>query len=129
MTVADALSTQKPDRDKLGLEHPREFVDRDFSADLHALRVLSLANGVSGVLNTAVLSSHAIGQAYANVAKITAKSGVKQIDRMLGNDALSLDIVLARWVRFVCRPWRSRTAGSSTRTTRARRSSSADGST
>ncbi|WP_437781182.1 IS4 family transposase [Sorangium sp. So ce1097] len=101
MTVADSLSTQKPDRDKLGLEHTRAFVDRVFGADLHALRVLSLANGVAGVLNAAVLSIHAIGQAYANVAKITAKSGVKQVDRMLGNDALSLDIVLARWVRFV----------------------------
>lgn len=101
VTVADSLSTQKPDRDKLGLEHTREFVDRVFGADLHALRVLSLANGVAGVLNAAVLSIHAIGQAYANVAKITAKSGVKQVDRMLGNDALSLDIVLARWVRFV----------------------------
>ncbi|WCQ96855.1 IS4 family transposase ISAnsp7 [Sorangium sp. Soce836] len=101
MTVADSLSTQRPDRDKLGLEHTREFVDRVFGADLHALRVLSLANGVAGVLNAAVLSIHAIGQAYANVAKITAKSGVKQVDRMLGNDALSLDIVLARWVRFV----------------------------
>ncbi|XXU70185.1 IS4 family transposase [Sorangium sp. So ce1097] len=83
------------------MEHTRAFVDRVFGADLHALRVLSLANGVAGVLNAAVLSIHAIGQAYANVAKITAKSGVKQVDRMLGNDALSLDIVLARWVRFV----------------------------
>ncbi|WP_436606526.1 IS4 family transposase [Sorangium sp. So ce1036] len=101
VTVADSLSTQKPDREKLGLEHTREFVDRVFGPDLHALRVLSLANGVAGVLNAAVLSIHAIGQAYANVAKIAAKSGVKQVDRMLGNDALSLDIVLARWVRFV----------------------------
>ncbi|WP_437769892.1 IS4 family transposase [Sorangium sp. So ce764] len=101
VTVADSLSTQRPDRERLGLEHTREFVDRVFGADLHALRVLSLANGVAGVLNAAVLSIHAIGQAYANVAKITAKSGVKQVDRMLGNDALSLDIVLARWVRFV----------------------------
>ncbi|WP_437570352.1 hypothetical protein [Sorangium sp. So ce542] len=79
MTVADSLSTQNPDRDKLGLEHTR---DRVFGADLHALRVLSLANGVAGVLNAAVLSIHAIGQAYANVAKITAKSGVKQVDRL-----------------------------------------------
>ncbi|MGK4006450.1 IS4 family transposase [Sorangium sp. So ce1036] len=101
VTVADSLSTQKPDREKLGLEHTREFVARVFGPDLHALRVLSLANGVAGVLNAAVLSIHAIGQAYANVAKIAAKSGVKQVDRMLGNDALSLDIVLARWVRFV----------------------------
>lgn len=101
VTVSDSLSTQKPDREKLGLSHTREFVDRVFGADLHALRVLSLANGVAGVLHAAVLSVHAIGQAYATLAKITAKSGVKQVDRLLGNDGISLDDVLRRWVRFV----------------------------
>jgi hypothetical protein len=101
VTVADSLSTQKTDREKLGLEHTREFVARVFGPDLHALRVLSLANGVAGVLHAAVLSIHAIGQAYANLAKITAKSGVKQVDRLLGNGGLSLDTVIARWVRFV----------------------------
>jgi Transposase DDE domain len=101
VTVADSLSTQKSDREKLGLEHTREFVERVFGPDLHALRVLSLANGVAGVLHAAVLSIHAIGQAYANLANITAKSGVKQVDRLLGNDGLALDAVIGRWVRFV----------------------------
>lgn len=101
VTVADSLSTQTPDREKLGLEHTREFVTRVFGPDLHALRVLSLANGVAGVLHAAVLSIHAIGQAYANLADITAKSGVKQVDRLLGNDGLALDAVIGRWVRFV----------------------------
>lgn len=100
VTVADSLSTQTPDRKKLGLEHTREFVTRVFGPDLHALRVLSLANGVAGVLHAAVLSIHAIGQAYASLAKITAKSGVKQVDRLLGNEGLALEAVIGRWVRF-----------------------------
>ncbi|MCC6214173.1 MAG: IS4 family transposase, partial [Polyangiaceae bacterium] len=46
------------------------------------MRVPSLGNGVAGVLNAAMLSIHAIGQAYARLAGITPKAGVKQVDRM-----------------------------------------------
>lgn len=52
------------------------------------MRVPSLGNGVAGVLNAAMLSIHAIGQAYARLAGITPKAGVKQVDRMLGNDGI-----------------------------------------
>lgn len=69
--------------------------------DLHALRVVSLANGVAGVLNAAVLSIHAIGQAYAALAHITPKSGVKQVDRLLSNDGIAPDAVMKRWVQYV----------------------------
>src|SRR5260370_8157850 len=72
-----------------------------FGADLHALRVSSLANGVGGLLNAAVVSIAAIGQAYARVANITPKSGVKQVDRMLGNEGIDLDTVMRRWVQYV----------------------------
>jgi hypothetical protein len=68
VAVADSLSTRKSDREKLDLEHTREFVNLVFDPDLHALRVVSLANRVAGVINAAVLSIHAIGQAYANLA-------------------------------------------------------------
>ncbi len=68
---------------------------------MHAARVLSLANGVAGVLTAAVLSLHAIGQAYARLAEITPKSGVKQIDRLVGNDGIRLDKVMALWSRHV----------------------------
>jgi hypothetical protein len=44
------------------------FVDTVFGENLHALRVVSLANGVTGVMKGAVLSLHAIGQAYASFA-------------------------------------------------------------
>jgi hypothetical protein len=72
-----------------------------FGDDLHAMRVLSLANGVVGVLHAAVLAIHAIGQAYAKVAKITPKSGVKQIDRLLSNTGIDLPQILKPWVAFV----------------------------
>lgn len=72
-----------------------------FGGQLHAARVLSLANGVAGVLTSAVLSLHAIGQAYARLAEITPKSGVKQVDRLIGNDGISLELVMALWCRHV----------------------------
>jgi len=76
-------------------------MSRVFGGDLHALRVVSLANGVVGILNAAVLSLAAIGQAYARVAKISPKSGVKQVDRMLSNEGLDLATIMRRWVQFV----------------------------
>jgi hypothetical protein len=78
----------KGSRTVLGLEQIRGAVGAMFDGDLHALRVMSLGNGVAGVLNAAVLSVHAIGQAYAEVAGITPKSGTKQVDRTLSNGGI-----------------------------------------
>ncbi len=76
-------------------------MDQAFGADLHGLRVVSLANGVAGVLNAAVLSVHAIGRAYAELSHTSPKNGVKQVDRMLSNDGLDLERILRAWARFV----------------------------
>lgn len=65
------------------------------------MRVLSLANGVAGVLNAAVLSIHAIGQAYARLAHITPKAGVKQMDRMLGNQGIEVAAAMRCWAKYV----------------------------
>jgi Transposase DDE domain len=85
----------------LRLAHIRQFAEVLFDDDLHAKRVESLANGVAGVLNAAMMTIHAIGQAYAAVAHIEARSGVKQIDRLLSNVGVSLDAVFPSWIRFV----------------------------
>lgn len=58
---------------------------------MHAARVKSLANGVAGVRMAAVVSIHATGQAYAALAGITAKSGVKPIDRRLSNTGVDVE--------------------------------------
>ena len=82
-------------------EHIKEFVDDVFAGSIHAARVESLKNGVTGVVLAASLAIHAIGQAYARCAKIVPKSGVKQIDRLLSNTGIALDLVLKCWARFV----------------------------
>ena len=77
------------------------FVTNLFAEDLHAKRVMSLANGVVGVLHAAVLAIHAIGQASAKVANITPKSGVKQVDRLLSNAGIDVVELLKLWIEFV----------------------------
>jgi hypothetical protein len=83
------------------LEQVRAFVGELFGNHAHAARVLSLANGVAGVLDAAVLSIHVIGQAYAKLSRITAKAGVKQIDRLLGNTGIKLELLFPLWLQFV----------------------------
>lgn len=88
-------------RQVLSLEQTRGTMAEMFGVDAHALRVLSLANGVAGVLEASVLSIHAIGQAYASLAKITPKSGVKQVDRLLSNAGVKVQELLPSWIKFV----------------------------
>lgn len=78
-----------------------ERVDQIFGDDLHARRVLSLANGVAGTVNAAVLSIHAIGRGYARFTNQLEKHGVKQTDRMLGNAGIQVWELFRPWVAFV----------------------------
>jgi len=92
------------ERKTLDLQQTRNFAMSLLGEDLHAKRVLSLANGVVGVLHAAMLGISAIGQAYAKVAGIQAKSGTKQVDRLLSNQGVSLEVLFRAWVRFVVGP-------------------------
>lgn len=86
----------------LRLDHIREFAKALFEeANVHAKRIESLGNGVAGVLNAAMLTIHAIGQAYAAMAYIEASSGVKQLDRFLSNVGVDLAKLFPAWIRFV----------------------------
>lgn len=78
-----------------------ETIEKIFEDDLHARRVLSVANGVVGVLYAAVLSIHAIGRGYAHATGKNEKHGVKQTDRMLGNDGLDVWLLFRPWAGFV----------------------------
>lgn len=86
---------------KLDRLHTQQLVEELFEGDLHARRVLSLANGVTGVLRAATLSVHAIGEGYAEVAKTKPRFGVKQVDRFLSNSAIDIADLTPSWARFV----------------------------
>jgi quercetin 2,3-dioxygenase len=62
-----------------------EFLGRVFGGDLHAKRILSLTNGMLGVMTGAALAVSLIGQALATARGLIAKSAFKQADRLLSN--------------------------------------------
>ncbi len=106
-TLRSATTALRPSRERtrqrqtLGVRHTGAFLHALFHEDMHAARVASLANGVVGVLVAAVVSIHAIGQAYAAVAGIKAKSGIKQVDRLLSNRGIDVESIQQQWVKFV----------------------------
>jgi hypothetical protein len=77
------------------------FVQTVFGEDLHARRVLSLASGVVGVMHSASLAIHAIGQGLAQAQGLAPKHAVKQINGLLSNQGLDLDDLLPLWAGFV----------------------------
>ena len=78
-----------------------ETIHKIFGDDLHAMRVLSLVNSVTGTVDAAVLSIHAIGRGYARVTNNDEKHGVKQTDRMLGNKGIEVWDLFRPWAQFV----------------------------
>jgi hypothetical protein len=78
-----------------------ETIEKIFGDDLHAMRVLSLANSVVGTVDAAVLSIHAIGRGYAHATNKSEKHGVKQTDRMLGNKGIDIWLLFRPWAQFV----------------------------
>lgn len=89
-----------PDR-TLGFDDIHRFLDGLLGADTHAKRVQSLANAALGVVRTASLAVHAIGQGLALARGLIPKHAVKQVDRLLSNDGIDLDAILPHWVRHV----------------------------
>ena len=76
-----------------------QFLKRVFIDDLHAKRVLSLANGALGVMTGAALAVSLIGQALAQARGLFAKSAIKQVDRLLSNAGVVPWDLFASWVR------------------------------
>ncbi len=102
--MASPFTASKPHRSRpegLDPASVHQFVEDLLGEDLHAKRVLSLANGVVGVLHGATLAIHAIGQGLATATGATAKHAVKQIDRMLSNLGIDIESLAPRWVSFV----------------------------
>ena len=80
------------------------FVDMLFAEDVHAKRVTSLANATLGVMNAASLAVGAIGLGLAHARGRLTKHAVKQVDRLLSNQGIALDALLALWVPYVVGP-------------------------
>jgi hypothetical protein len=77
------------------------FLTSLFDGDMHAKRVLSLANATLGVVRTASLAVNTIGQGLALARGRMTKHAIKQVDRLLSNDGIDIDAALRHWVPYV----------------------------
>ena len=77
------------------------FITTLYEGDLHAKRVLSLANATLGVLTSASLAIHAVGRGLAQAMGTLTKHGVKQVDRLLSNRGLNVWAFFAYWTPFI----------------------------
>src|SRR5580693_4242424 len=78
-----------------------EFLVRVFADDLHAKRILSLANGTLGVMTGAALAVSLIGQGLAHARGLFSKSAIQQVDRLLRNAGVVPWELFGSWVREV----------------------------
>jgi len=85
----------------LGADSVQKTIASIFDEDLHAKRVLSLANAATGALHAGALGVHAIGQALAQARGLNPKHAVKQVDRLLSNGGVDVWALFSSWVRFV----------------------------
>ncbi len=72
-----------------------------FDGDMHAKRVVSLANATLGVIRTASLAVNTIGQGLALARGLVTKHAIKQVDRLLSNEGIDVDAALRHWVPYV----------------------------
>ena len=77
------------------------LITKLYDGDLHAKRVLSLPNATLGVLTSASLAVHAVGQELAQATGKLSKHGVKQVDRLLSNDGIDVDEFFGCWVPYM----------------------------
>jgi len=70
--------------------------------DMHAKRVLSLANATLGVIRTASLPVNTIGQGLTLARGLVTQDAIKPVDRLLSNEDIDVDAArgLGRRVRF-----------------------------
>ena len=78
-----------------------QFIEELFEGDVHAKRVYSLANATLGVLTSASLAVHAIGQGLAVSRGLATKHAIKQIDRLLSNTGIEVSAYFEYWVPYV----------------------------
>lgn len=86
---------------RINTETAREFVEALFSEDLHEKRIESLGNATTGVVRTAALGISVIGEGLAMAQGTQKRHGVKQVDRLVGNEAIDVFELAARWVPYL----------------------------
>ena len=79
------------------VEFVQKYLDGIFAENVHAKRVMSLANGAVGVMTGSSLAVSMIGQSLAQARGLLSKHAIKQVDRLLSNQGIDV------WDSFVHR--------------------------
>lgn len=85
-------------RNVVAAELVHEQLSEWFEEDLHARRVLSLANATVGVITAGSLAVHAIGTGLARALELRQKHTIKQVDRLLSNQGIEVWELFLTWV-------------------------------
>ncbi|MDO8706530.1 MAG: IS4 family transposase [Sulfuricaulis sp.] len=80
------------------VEFVQKYLNGVFAEDVHAKRVMSLANGAVGVMTGASLAVSIIGQSLAQARGLLSKHAIKQVDRLLSNEGIVVWDLFAPWV-------------------------------
>ena len=95
------MSPHVADANRFSYDAVHHVLGGVFEHDLHAKRVDSLCNATIGVLHSASLAVSAIGLGLAAARGLVTKHAIKQVDRLLSNDGIKVDDILALWVPYV----------------------------
>ena len=79
----------------------RDFVHGVLTEEVHAKRVESIANAVTGVTRASTLSVQTIGHGLAAALDKNSKHAIKQVDRLLSNGKVVVWNLFELWVRYV----------------------------
>lgn len=86
----------------ISIENIFSYTGRIFDTDLHLARLKSISSSVGALLQADTLAIAAIGRALGEVQGIKAKSGIKQIDRLLSSNGFDLEqYFFKKWVRYL----------------------------
>lgn len=86
---------------QISFDGVHRFLKGLYNDCLHAKRIVSLAGATLGAIESASLAVALIGQGLALARGLNTKYAIKQVDRLLSNDGIDVDALLAHWVRFV----------------------------
>ena len=92
----DSLGETMRQKQTLCFREVYHFLEALFDDDLHAKRILSLANATLGVIKSASLAVNTIGQGLALARGLLTKHAIKQVDRLLSNEGIDVDAALSR---------------------------------
>ena len=86
---------------QISFDGVHRFLKGLYNDCLHAKRIFSLAGATLGAIQSASLAVALIGQGLALARGLNTKYAIKQVDRLLSNDGIDVDALLAHWVPFV----------------------------